>query len=143
MGKEQISPEIKEFAAAFASAIVSELRKPEPPTEQQQAQMKAAQEERLATSRAILEKKRNDRWFQEKGCKHSHSGPFGGTHAVYVRDNDVPESPGYVICQACQGRFRPDEPKMRRLDPDAIFNTDTFNKLLQDCHSSMGAEILG
>lgn len=59
---------------------------------------------------------------------------------VWVRDNDVPQSPGYVYCQRCEGRFRPDEPIMRKVDPNATFDTEKFNRLLQSCIAT-GAEM--
>jgi hypothetical protein len=58
-------------------------------------------------------------------------------------DNDIPLSPGYIYCQKCEARVRPDEPLMRRLDPNAIFDTALFNKLFQSCGATSGAEILG
>ena len=98
---------------------------------------------RKETAQAVIEKKKNDRWFQEHGCSHEHSKQAGGgTHCVHVHDNDHPGSAGYIICQLCQGRVRPDDPKWRKLDPDAIFDTALFNKLFQDCAQIQG-EMLG
>src|SRR5215469_16624697 len=144
--EQTLTPEMREIitsvATAAAVAAAAEMRKPAPPTPQEQAALQAKQEERRATAEGIKQQKANERWFQEKGCKHKHSGPMGGTHCVYVRDNDVPTSVGFVLCQLCQGRFRPDEPVMRRLDPTAIFSNDKFNELMMDCQQN-GAEILG
>jgi len=102
-----------------------------------------AMADRAATAQGVIEKKANERWMQEHGCTHEHQkSAGGGSHCVWVRDNDIPTSPGYVLCMKCQGRFRPDEPMMRRLDPSAIFSNEKFNKLMQDCVQT-GAEILG
>lgn len=151
---------INEADQALAHAYISAHRKEIADFEQSMA-------DRAATALAVLEKKKNERWFQEHGCKHEHpKAAGGGTHCVFVKDNDVPQSPGFIICQKCQGRFRPDEPLMRGkpvidkktgkprlsdsgqviyaggLDPEAIFDTNLFNQLLQDCLQT-GAEMLG
>lgn len=140
--KELLSPETKEILREFAAAIVAEQRKPEPPTTRELANLEQAEEERRANAEAVKQKKANERWDQEHGCTHEHpKNHGGGSHCVYVRDNDVPLSPGFVLCQKCQGRFRPDEPIMRKLDPSAIFDTAKFNRLLSDCMTT-GAEIL-
>ena len=123
--------------------MATELRKPPLPTQQEQADLEQRQAERKATADSIKQQKANERWMQEQGCTHEHQkSAGGGTHCVWVRDNDIPTSPGYVLCQKCQGRFRPDEPQMRRLDPSAIFDTQKFNLLMADCVQT-GAEILG
>jgi len=145
MAKETITldvSQLQEIIGATAAAIAAELRKPEPMSAQAKAEIEQRQADRAATAAGIKEKKERDLWFQTNGCQHKHSGQFGGTHCVYVRDNDVPTSPGMVLCQACQGRFRPDEPVMRRLDPTAIFDTAKYNTLMQDCAVN-GAEIVG
>lgn len=127
-----ITDEDKALVQAYLAAHKTEIAN----FEQQMA-------ERAQTAQAVLEKKANERWFQENGCTHEHPrSAGGGTHCVYVRDNDVPASPGFILCQRCQGRFRPDEPVMRKLDPSAIFSTAKFNTLMQDCLQT-GAEILG
>ena len=134
------------IATAVNSAVttaVAEMRKPTPPDEKELEATRVAQEERRATAQSVIEKKQNERYIQEKVCTHFHAKrEGGGTHCVYVRDNDVTQSPGYIYCQRCMGRIRPDEPIMRKLDPQAIFSTELFNKLLQDCIPN-GAEMLG
>ena len=141
MSKETISPDTKEMLREFAAAIVSEIRKPEPPTPQQEQAMKQAQAERMATAESVRLQAENKRAIQ-LNCSHSHARrEGGGTHCVWVKDNDVPQSVGYVYCQRCEGRFRPDEPLMRKLDPTAIFDNVTFNRLMQECIQT-GAEIM-
>jgi hypothetical protein len=93
-----------------------------------------AMAERAATAKSVIEKKQNERYVQEHVCTHEHlASAGGGSHCVHVHDNGVLGSVGYVLCQKCQGRVRPDEPLMRKLDPEAIFNTQLFNRLLQSC----------
>jgi len=149
LSKEQTagcSPDIEKLIASVATgaavAVATELRKPLQPTPQEQADLEAKQEERRATAESIKQKKADDRHIQEHICTHKHKGQLGGTHCVFVRDNDVPTSPGFVLCQYCLGRFRPDEPIMRKLDPTAIFDTAKWNLLMQDCQVNR-AEILG
>ncbi len=134
--------QLTQIIAATVAATVAEMRKPEPPTPQELANLRQAQEERKATADSVKEQKDRERWFQEHGCAHEHTGPLRGTHCVYVKDNDVVTSPGFVFCQKCQGRVRPDEPQMKKLDPGAIFDTALFNNLLAVCMQN-GAEILG
>lgn len=143
MSEKQAISLTKQDLADILVMAMQEAKKPAPPTPQQEADIALAQEQRKATAASVAEQKRNARWFQEHGCTHEHlKSAGGGTHCTFVKDNDIPQSPGYVLCQKCQGRFRPDEPLMRKLDPDAIFDTATYNRLMQDCMQT-GAEILG
>jgi hypothetical protein len=142
--------------------MMEEFKKPAPPSQREIDEIKQAQSHRAETAASKLEEEKNNRWVQIHGCNHEHATRAGGgTHAVFVRDNDVPQSPGYIICQKCIGRFRPVEPLMmgtpkegedrpviekggyrNGLDPKAIFDTGIFNSLLQHCVTT-GAEILG
>ena len=144
--EQTLTPEMREIITSVATAAevaaAAEMRKPAPPTTQELADLQAKQEERRATAESIKQKQANDRYIQEHVCTHKHKGQLGGTHCVYVRDNDVPTSPGFVLCQVCLARFRPDEPVMRKLDPNALFDTAKWNTLMQDCQMN-GAEILG
>ena len=94
-------------------------------------------------AQAVKLKNDNRRWMQEHGCTHLHKPNDGGgaTHCVWVRDNGIDGSNGYIYCQRCEARIRPDEPVMRKLDPEAIFDTTRFNLLIQSCGVN-GAEIL-
>lgn len=133
----------KEDLRDLVTAAIRSAREPDPPTKQQLAEIQMAQQLREETAKGVLEKKKNERWFQEHGCSHEHSKQAGGgTHCVHVRDNDHLDSAGYIMCQLCQGRVRPEDPKWKKLDPDAIFNTALFNKLFQDCAQIQG-EMLG
>ena len=148
MSKEQtISPQLQTLitstVVAAVTAMATELRKPPLPTQQEIANLETAQAERKATAAGIAEKNANKRWMQESCCVHEHQkSAGGGTHCVWVQDNGIVGSPGYVYCQKCEGRFRPDEPLMRRLDPQAIFDTVKFNQLMAQCITT-GAEIFG
>ena len=125
------------------SAAVQEANKPKPPTAQEIAEIRQAQEHRRDTAENYLQQKANQRNFQENICSHEHTkAAGGGTHCVFVRDNDHPGDPGYILCQNCQGRIRPDTEKWRQLDPNAIFDTGAFNKFFQDCAQGQG-EIIG
>lgn len=135
--------DVKEIVAAAVSAAIAEATKPKPPTPQEQAELQMAQQHRKDTAEGIIRRKENDRYFQEHTCTHEHTkASGGGTHCVHVRDNDYPGSPGYILCQFCQGRFRPESDEWRKLDPEAIFSTPVFNKLFQDCAQGQG-EIIG
>ena len=147
MSKEQtISPELQTLitstVVAAVTAMATELRKPPLPTAQEQANLEQAQAQRAENAEAVKQKNANRRWMQEHGCTHEHQkSAGGGTHCVYVHDNGITGSPGYIYCQRCEMRLRPDEPLMRKLDPDgAIFDTAKFNMLLQSCVTT-GAEM--
>jgi|SRR5882672_11641327 len=135
--------DIRQLVDSAVTAAIRAAREPDPPTKQQLAEIEMAQQMRKDTAQGINQKKANDRWFQEHGCSHEHSKQAGGgTHCVHVRDNDHLDSAGYIMCQLCQGRVRPDDAKWKKLDPEAIFNTALFNKLFQDCAQIQG-EMIG
>jgi hypothetical protein len=122
--------------------LVNEIRKPAPPTDQELAEIETAQAERLANANSVKEKMARKRQNQAV-CTHRHNRKDGGaSHVVLVHDNDYPgQSAGYVYCQACEVRVRPDTPLWRKLDPGAVFDDKLFVELVQDC-SLTGAEIL-
>ena len=118
-----------------------EMRKPAPPTPQQLAEIETAQADRLANANSVKEKLARKRQEQAV-CTHRHNRKDGGaSHVVHVHDNDYPGSPGYIYCQKCEVRVRPDTPFWRKLDPGAAFDDRLFMELMQDC-SLTGAEIL-
>jgi hypothetical protein len=125
------------------TAAVQEVNKPKPLTRQEVAEIEQAQQHRAEVAGNYRAQKANERAFQEQICSHEHTKQAGGgTHCVFVRDNDHPGDAGYILCQNCQGRIRPDSEKWRKLDPNAIFDTNKFNKLFQDCAQGSG-EIIG
>lgn len=126
-----LTPEmLKDLIATAVTAAVSEAKKPAPPTAKELAQIQQDQENRLANGQSELEKQKNKRAAQLI-CTHEHSRRDGGqTHCVHVREEN-PLSPGYVLCQKCQGRVRPDSAD--KLDHGAIYDTVLFNTLFQSC----------
>lgn len=135
--------DMKDIVAAAVAAAIAETNKPKPKTPQELAEIEQAQQLRKETSDNYAQQRANKRWFSEHGCTHEHKASAGGgTHCVHVLDNDHPGDPGFIYCQNCEGRFRPDTPKWRKLDPEAIFSTAKFNELFQQCAQSQG-EIIG
>lgn len=131
--KRIITEEDRDLVVAYVGAHKADI-----------AEFEQAQQSRAEIGASKLAEERNQRQIQTHICKHEHArAAGGGTHCVYVRDNDVLQSPGYILCQKCTGRFRPDEPLMRKLDPKAIFDTDVFNRLMQECLTTTGGELLG
>jgi hypothetical protein len=135
--------DLRDLISGAVTAAIRTANEPKPPTKAELEEIKQAQQMRLETAGSLNEQRKHQRWFQTQGCTHEHSKQAGGgTHCVHVKDNDHQDSAGYIICQNCQGRFRPDDDKWRKLDPDAIFSTHLFNKLFQDCAQAQG-EMLG
>lgn len=135
--------DLADIVGAAVTAAVQEVSKPKPPTAQEIAEIHQAQEHRRDTAENYKQQKANQRNFQEHICSHEHTkAAGGGTHCVFVRDNDHPGDAGFILCQNCQGRVRPESEKWRVLDPTAIFDTAEFNKLFQDCAQGTG-EIIG
>lgn len=132
----------KDDLKEILAAAIAEAKKPEPPNEKEIAEIQQAQQMRRETADSVKLRKENEKFLQSQ-CTHEHSKQAGGgTHAVYVRDNDHPADAGFILCQFCQIRVRPESEKWRQLDPDATFDTALFNKLFQDCAQGSG-EILG
>ena len=131
--------DLKELIDVFREAIDASHRPP-PPTPQELASIAQQQAERKANSEAYLQAQANKAYSQQV-CSHMHSqhaGGGGGTHMVHVHDNDYPNTPGYLLCQKCQVRIRPETPLFRKLDPQATFDTEKFNWYFQVCVSSRG-----
>jgi hypothetical protein len=130
--------DLQDMIAAAVTAAITESRKPSPPTEQEIAQLQMKQEHRAKTALSVLQEREN-KIAMQRMCTHEHTRrEGGGTHAVWVREEN-PASPGFILCQKCQARVRPgaltsdgDAPAFLR-DRGAIYDTDSFNKLFQDC----------
>jgi hypothetical protein len=139
-----LTPEaLRDLVSSAVAAAVTAANAPKPPTEQELAAIKMQQDQRRENAEQIKRGKENKRRFSELICTHEHAQQAGGgTHCVHVRDNDHPDSPGYIYCQNCEGRFRGESEKWRKLDPDAIFDTAKFNLLFQKCAGAQG-EIIG
>jgi len=135
--------DIQKIVDAAVTAAMREANKPKPKTQQELAEIEQAQQHRKDTAENYKQQRESKRWMQTNACTHEHKkSAGGGTHCVHVRDNDHADSPGFIYCQNCEGRFRPDTPKWRKLDPDAIFDTGKFNELFQSCAQAQG-EIIG
>ena len=135
--------DVKEIVSAAVAAAVAEANKPKPKSAQELAEIEQAQQHRKETAESEKQRRENRLWIQKNACTHEHKkSAGGGTHCVHVLDNDHPGDPGYIYCQNCEGRFRPDTAKWRKLDPNAIFDTGKFNELYQACAQSQG-EIIG
>jgi hypothetical protein len=140
-----LTPEIqailKELVTASVTAAMVEARKPLPPTEKELAEIAQAQAHREANAAGVIAAIKNKRFVQE-ACVHEHSkAAGGGTHCVWVKEED-PRSPGYIYCQKCEARIRPNNydkdglPYQR--DRNAHYDTDLFNRLFQDCGEQTG-----
>lgn len=138
-GSLNLTPEaLQAMIAAAVTAAIVESRKPAPPTEQEIAELQMRQQHRAKTAESVLAEREN-KIAMQKICAHEHSRrEGGGTHAVWVREEN-PASPGFILCQKCQGRVRPgqlstdaDAPAFLR-DRGAIYDTEKFNQLFQDC----------
>lgn len=136
-GTVSLTPEALQamIATAVATAI-QESKKPAPLTDQQIAAEKMRQEHRANTAADVVRGIEGKRAAQ-MACTHEHSRrEGGGSHCVYVKEEN-PASPGFVLCQKCQGRFRSGEYNAEGpaycMDRGAIYDTARFNKLFQDC----------
>lgn len=129
--------DLKGIVAAAVATAIQEARKPAPPTEQELASKEMAQQFRKAAAADVMATAANKKNFQ-RICVHEHAKrEGGGTHCVWVREED-PTSPGYIYCQKCEGKVRPEGGNQgtKREDRTAIYDTALFNKLFQDCNES-------
>jgi hypothetical protein len=103
------------------AALIQELKKPAPPSEQEVQKLKQEQAMRKQTAEdsiAIIEAKKRE----QRVC--SHRRPNTSSRAVYVKNGN------YFICQKCQIIVRPsDAPKTSSIN--TVYNTDLFNNMLQ------------
>jgi hypothetical protein len=133
---KQIAALNAEVIASTIAAAIAESRKPLPPTEKELAELAQMQQQRVANAAGVIAQAENKRAVQ-RICNHEHKRKEGGgTHGVWVRDED-PRSPGYIYCQKCEARVRPgmydkDGLPYQR-DRTAHFDTELFNKLFQEC----------
>lgn len=128
--------DLKAIIAGAVATAIQEAKKPAPPTERELAEQAQAQAARAANAAGVVAEIENERAVQLI-CTHMHKlKEGGGTHCVWIRDED-PRSPGYVYCQKCEATIRPGEydaegfPFQR--DRRAIYNTDLFNRVFQEC----------
>jgi hypothetical protein len=132
-----LTPEaLQAMIAAAVTAAIVESRKPVPPTGAVLAELKMAQEHREQTASYEIQRLKNIR-NKQLSCTHEHSKrEGGGSQAVWVREEDQ-RSNGFILCQECQCRIRPGvfdkEGLPCQRDRGAIYDTDRFNKLFQEC----------
>lgn len=129
--------DLQGMIAAAVGAAIAESRKPVPPTAQEVAAREMAQQHRVDAAQDVMNTATNKKNFQHI-CVHAHSTrEGGGTHCVWVKEED-PTSPGYIYCQRCEGKIRPEGgyQDTKRADRTAIYDTPLFNKLFQDCGPS-------
>ena len=116
------------------AAIGQEMRKPnaleQKKLDENEAAKKASQEERLVNSAAVKEQMRL-RKQEQMTCSHQH--PDGHTHLARIIENGkLAGGPGLLLCQWCNAKIRPDlGPEMKKIAPQAIYDTSLFNRLLQ------------
>lgn len=123
--------DLKDIVSGAVATAIQESKKEAPPTARQQADIEAAQEERLTNAQGVREQQERKKVVQ-KLCNHRHTQKEGGgDHLVWVRDENM-QSPGYIYCQACEVRVRPSGYGYEKLDPTAIFDTAKFNELWQE-----------
>ena len=126
--------DLKELIASAVAAAVEESKKPAPPTPQEISMKQMEQQHREDTAASVLADVENKKAMQ-RICSHEHTKrEGGGTHCLWVREED-PRSPGYILCQKCQARVRPELPVGAKvLDHNAIYDTNLFNRLFQECN---------
>jgi hypothetical protein len=127
---------ISQAVSEAVAAAIAESRKPLPPTEAELKALEVAQQARVANAAGVIAAQQNKRAVQHI-CTHEHKlKEGGGTHAVWVRDED-PRSPGYIYCQKCEGQIRPGQFNLEGLPHErsqrAIYDTQLFNRLFQEC----------
>jgi hypothetical protein len=129
-----LTPEdLQGMIAAAVTAAVAESKKPAPLTEAQLAEIEQAQQIRFETAQSAKQAEENKRATQAR-CTHEHPKREGShSHCVWVREEN-PASPGYILCQLCQAKVRPEG--VDRQDKQSIYNTALFNKLFQDCNDA-------
>jgi hypothetical protein len=142
MSPEALRDMISSAVATAVSSVVTELRKPMPPSAEELASQQRKQDHRLKMAKESEAATKNKRSSQ-MACPHQHRN--GDTYAVYVTENgpSCANSPGYILCQYCQGRFRPGEftadksADVWMRDAGAIYDTNLFLKLRSD-YGNMG-----
>ena len=116
------------------AAIGQEMRKPtaieQKALDEREANKKAAMEERKENSAAVKQLMK-ERRQEQLMCSHQHAD--GHTHLARIIENGkLAGGPGYLLCQWCCAKIRPDVgPEMKKIDPQAIYDTSLFNRMLQ------------
>jgi hypothetical protein len=116
--------------------VIAELKKPtileQQALDKTLAEVIAANEERKTNAAGILMQLEQKRTTQ-KWCSHKHPAAVGGqSHGVLISEQGNPS--GYILCQACQVKVRP-EPAPKGYEGIDIYSTQLFNQLIQDLPS--------
>jgi hypothetical protein len=122
----------------LVKATIDEMKKPAAPTDKELAIEAQKQTERRNNADNVIKQMEAKRQMQER-CTHEHSKKTGGhSHCVLVKEQDpnVRDLTGYILCQYCNARIRPDYEHLKKLDQTAIFDTNLFNRLFQDVNES-------
>jgi glycerol-3-phosphate O-acyltransferase len=130
---KEILADQAEQNAENLQTIIQELKKPTP-LEQKKLddfakEQAALAEERKEAGTYQREKNAKDKEFREKICLHRGGKP-DHSYAVFIPD----DIGGYILCQKCQGVFRPEQQKVhfpKGYQGAAIFDTALFNRLWQ------------
>lgn len=123
---EELATLIQTATTAAVQTAMAEARKPLPPTEKELAAIKEEQANRAQGAkdvRYIAE----ERLARKRLCSHTRRD--GSTRTVLVDDS----LGGYLLCQGCQDRIRPNlSDEQKKLDaPGTNYNTDLYNRLFQ------------
>lgn len=121
--------------AEMLKEVIQELKKPtileQKELDKEVEKIRAANEERKANAAGILMKMQQDR-FEKETCSHEHRN--GVSHGVFIQEKAP--SPGYILCQACQGNIRPGSKPAENADPRGVYSTALFNEMFQKLPSS-------
>lgn len=97
--------------------------------DEQARQTEIAQDNRRKQADLMIEDQKNKR-FVQRACSHEHRN--GDSHCVYIIEKNTP---GYILCQKCQGKVRPGgAPKGYK--GDDIYDTALFNRMFQKLPSN-------
>jgi hypothetical protein len=103
------------------TALIKEIKKPEPPSEAEQRKLQQAQDARnqlALTQGEVAESKKR----AQRICTHLRRD--GTSRAVYVKHGN------YLLCQKCQVIVRP-EGADKKTHVNTIYDTNLFNRLFQ------------
>lgn len=130
-----LSPaDLQAMIAAAVTAAVAEAKKPII-TDQDKAEIEQRQQERQANAGLELEKISNKR-IAQRNCIHKQSQKAGGnTHCVFIQNGQ------YILCQACQAKVR-NGAKPENYQGTDIYDSDLFMRLLQECISTAGGDLI-
>jgi hypothetical protein len=113
------------ISSAVATAI-QEAKKPAPPSEQELAAVRQANELRAETANNVVKEMERKRFIQMT-CSHKHA--TGESHCVHVKEE---VGAGYILCQKCQAKIRTFVEPEKQTDKNSFYDTEKFNLLFQE-----------